>query len=859
MSGNLFIPKMQRVVEEVPEEVESRNSETLVKVPMRITQYVVVALFGLLPLFFTPGIFATLGFDKVIFTLVCGVVVLVLLCLMSLRSPKVDTILPLTLGLFWMVAFAAFASGVISGDTQDALRGSFFETQTAGFITIMALAMSIPLVLQGSKPATIKALALFGISASLLLIYAILRLLLGTDFLSLGSFNNATLTPIGTFNDLAIFAGLIIILGLVTLIQLPLRAVMQWWIISLIVLSLFVSMVINFLNIWIVIGIFAFLVLMYLLSRDRLFKGSKNTSTGNTTQMIAVAALVSILSAIFIFAGDFASQKMTQLTNIDYVEVRPSIEATSGIANAVYQKNALFGIGANRFVDAWQLHKDPSINNTIFWDTDFSAGSGFVPTIFVNLGLLGGILLIAFHIGLLYLGYRMLLRPERNDPYWYYFGVVSFTAASFIWGMSYVYVPGPTILLLGAIFSGFTLVAAAALLPRLVRVIPLSTNRQRGFLSMAVTVVVVTVSVASLSTVGKQYFAQAQFNEARGTAVTPEVFTQVIADAYALYPDERFLRALAQMQIGTLNSLLSVSSPNEEQQQTFLKAAEVALVAIEQAVQKDPTDPDNHTVLAGVFNNLALVGIEGSQQRADTALAEAQSLDPQNPGYSLVAAQIAARKNDVETARREVGKALELKRNFTPAMYLSAQLDISEGKTEAAIETTRSIIMLEPRNPTRYFQLGVLLSATDQLPEAMAAYRAAISLDPQYANARYLLALAHLKGNETQPALDQLRKVQETNPENQQLAELIKQVESGEYQIPATQQFETPVGEQLGEESNSTTINTDDVASDLVTPVNAVTEGEASVSPSVPETFPASSEEAGTTSPVVESEVVPGQ
>lgn len=847
MSGNLFIPKMQHATSEVEMDTDLQKSDSTAKTLLSTIQHVVIVLFGLLPIFFTPGISATLGFDKVVFALVCSVIVLVLLSLMSLRQQRVRTILPLTVGLFWMVVFAAFASGVISGDTQDALRGSVFETQTAGFLAVMALVMTIPLTLQGSRSATIKALAFFSVTATLLLVYTSLRLVFGADFLSVGTFNEATVSPIGTFNDLAIFAGLMILLGLVTLIQLPLRTLLQWCIAFLVVVSLFVLLVINFLNVWIVVGSFAFLVLMYVLSRDRLFGGGKNTSVAISPVLIGLVALVCILSTICIVAGDFVSQKMTQLTSIDYVEVRPSAEATIGIASAVYQKNALFGIGANRFVDAWQLYKDPSINNTIFWDTDFSAGNGFVSTLFVNLGLLGGVMLILFHAGLLYVGYRMLMKPVRNDPYWYYFGVVSFTATSFLWGMSYVYVPGPTILLLGAIFSGCTFVSAAALLPGLVRSVPLSVDRQRGFLLMACTIIVVVFSVTSLFTVGKQYVAQAEFNEARTTAVTSEEFMQVTTKSYELYPDERFLRALAQSYTNTLNALLEVSSPTEEQQQQFLKAAEVALSAAEESIQKDPTDPDNHAVLAGVFNNLSLVGINGAKLRADSALAEAQRLDPQNPGYHLIAAQVAARNKDVETARQEISKALELKRNFTPAMYLSAQLDISEGKTETAIETTRSIITLEPRNPTRYFQLGVLLSETEQIPEAMAAYRAAIVLDPQYANARYLLALTQLRQGESAAALEQLRIVKETNQDDQQLTELIRQVESGEYQIPATQQFEPPVGDQLGEESNSAAITTDDVVSDLVTPVNTVTESEEAVVPSVIETLPVSSDTTGTT------------
>jgi tetratricopeptide (TPR) repeat protein len=855
MSENLFIPRMQHTPNREPSDAVSPKDDPIGGMFHKVAQYVIVFLLGMTPVIFTPGLWASLGFDKIIAALVCGAIVVIVMGFLSLRRKKATTILPLTLGLFWMTAFAAFASGFISGDTQDALRGSLMETQTAGFFSLLALTMTIPLVLQKSKEMTIKALAFFGIMSILLMVYTSSRFILGVDFLPLGSFLSVTSTPIGLFNDLAIFAGLSIIISLVTLVQLPIRTALQCVISALVILSLFVLMVVNFFNVWLAVGFFAFIILMYLLSRDTIFRNAENTPIANLRTLIILTLLICITSVIFVLAGDYAGKKMSDLTNVEYVEVRPSMNATLGIIKAVYKEDALFGVGANRFSDAWRLYKDPNINETIFWDTDFTAGSGFVPTVFVNLGLLGGILLVAFHLGLLYLGYRMLLRPSHRDPYWYYFGVASFTAACFLWGMSYIYVPGTSILLLSALFTGFVFVAAASLIPQSTRSISLMSNRQRGFFLMSIVIVLTVASVGSLFTVGKQYIAEARFNEASQTATTPAEIIEAATSAFELYPDERFKIAHALVQLVTVTSLLGVQDPSDEQQQTFLSAAEAALVSAEEAMKLDLSDPDHHAVLAGVYSNLAIAGVSGAQMRATTELAEAQRLDPQNPSYHLITAQIAARVDDMETARTEVTKALELKRNFTEAMYLSAQLDITEGKTDSAIETTRSIITLEPKNPTRYFQLGVLLSATNQLPEAVAAYRAAITLDPQYANARYLLAIAYLNSGETEAALEQLRVVLETNQDNQQLLDLVQQVESGQYKAPESTGFEAPINEQLGGESNEGVITPGDVDSRLVTPVNTISETEQNdvSNPSAPLTAevkvdnaPVTTDEAGT-------------
>lgn len=822
MSENLFIPKMRPSIEE-SDSIDSSKTDVVGVMLHRIGQYLVVALFGAVLLFFTPQLWATLGFDKVILTTILTVGVLAIVSIVSLRRTKVTTILPLTLLLFWMTVFAAFASAVISSDSFDSLRGSFFETQTVGFFALLALVMSVPLLLQGSKDMTIKALLWFGVAALLSLLYIVLRLLFGPDLLPLQSFGTVTNSPVGTFNDQAIFAGLIILMSLITLIQLPLKAAAHYLFAALIAAALFVLAVANFKYVWIVVGFFSLLLFVFVFSRDRLFKTTDSTRTESVVPLFLLVSIICVVSGSFLLAGDVLGKKVQQMTNVEYVEVRPSIEATIDIAQNVYQEKALFGMGANRFTDAWRQYKDPAINETIFWDTDFSAGSGFVPTVFVTLGLLGGLLLVGFHGGLLYTGYRMLLRSGARDPYWYFLGSVSFGAACFLWGMSYIYVPGATVLILAALFSGLTFVAAAALLPYTQRTIPLVTNRRRGFFLMAIVIVLIVTCITTVITVGTQYLAQMQFNKVQATADDSEVVVAAAKTAYAAYPDDRFLSVQAQIHTYTMNQLLGVNNPTEEQQKQFIAAAEQALESAEKAERSDHTDPDHHALLASVFSGLAAAGVEGAAQRMESSLKEAMHLDPQNPGYYLAQAQVAARTGDNEIARITLQRALELKRDFTPAMYLLAQLAISDGNVEEAIATTRSIITLEPRNPTRYFQLGVLLSANNALPEAVTAFQSAIALDPQYANARYLLALAYLTDNNDAAALVQLRIVQETNQDNQELLQLIAQVESGEYVVPVNSGIETPITETVPqEEGGNEAVTIDDLDSPLLTSVNQV-------------------------------------
>ncbi|MFW6210329.1 MAG: tetratricopeptide repeat protein [Patescibacteria group bacterium] len=823
------------ISEPAPAELPSDSIGSLLQ---KVAQYAVLALLALAPLFFTPGLWATLNFDKFLLGVTLVAVVAVAGSLLALRRRFMYTALPIALGVYWLVVLAALVSALLSGGGQDATRGSVFEPQTVGFLALLGALMTAPLVLQGARRMTARALTWFGVAAGVLLVYNILRIVFGASFLSLGSFSDITASPIGGLNDLAIISGVVILIGLIALLQLPLRAWLLGVIAIMIALATFMLMVVNIFSVWLIIGFFALLLLVYLLSRDTLFASANEEVSPlyNARTLLGVTAMLCIVSATFIVAGESAGARISELTNVQYVEVRPSPAATMNIARSVYGSDALLGAGPNLFVDAWRLHKDRSINETLFWNTDFVAGSGFVPTLFVNLGMLGGVLFLAFHVLFLLGGYRMLVRTTKPDPYWFFFAAATFAAATFIWIMSYLYVPGATVLMLGALFTGLTFVAYGALVPETVRTIPLVTNRRRGFFLMAAIIAVITTSVATLFTVGEQYVAQADFNRTSATAESITAFEEQAITSFNLYPDDRFIRARAQVQLGTLNDLLGIAEPTQEQQQQFVTAAQQGIALVDRAIATDPTEPANYATLAGIHSALAAAQVPGSLERATSSLAAAQQLDPLNPQYNLQYAQLAARIGDVARARSEISQALQLKRNYTQALFLSAQLDINEGDTESAIQTTRALITLEPNNPTRYFQLGFLYAATGDYQTAIQAYQAAIQLDQNYANARYLLALALLQENDREGALAQLRRVQENNEDNEQLQALISQVESGESVDIPDLGLEPPVREAAPSTDNvaDSVLSEGATDTDLVAPVNTVASEEGSATTTAP-------------------------
>lgn len=834
MSNVLFTPKAYQ--EQTQSSVPHENRPVLKKddkigmTLLKSIRFVIVSMLFLLPVFFVPQLAASLGFDKVMVVLTLGLVVVVLSALAILRQEKLTTVLPLPLLLFLLFVVSAFLSAFLSGDIQDSLRGSVLEVQTAGFFAVMFLAMVVPLFLQRSKIMTLSAMLAFGIAGSLVILYNIVRLISGPDFLQLSSFGALTVSPIGGFNDLAILAALIVMVGLVTLLQLPLKKLMQVSVVGLILLATVVLMAVNFFFLWIAVGFFGLLFLIYVLSKDTLFSKSEEVSNEASTAsplIIFVALAVCVVSGLFVVAGDFMGAQIGQVTQVNYIEVRPSMSATIDMMKAVYKEDILLGSGPNRFSDVWRLNKDMSINETNFWNVDFASGFGFSPTVFVSLGILGGLLLFAFHMSYLYLGYKMLLKNETDDSFWYYVGTASFVASLLLWVVTYVYAPGAAILLLTAMFTGMTFVAYNALVPSSSVTIPLVNSRKRGFFLMAVAVVMVVASVMILLSVGKQYIAQANFNRTQATATTIEEFELGIQSSFELYQDNRFVESLAQAKLITLRQLLNTQEPTQADQEQFAAIAQQTILLGQEAARLDPSDPNPHAILVNVYYALAQAGLEGAMDQARASLEDAKWRDPLDPSYALQAAYMSAQSGDLNAARLDIQDSLKLKRNFGEALFLLAQIDIQEGDVESAIATTQQLITFEPNNPTRFYQLGILLAANKQLDDAITAYQSALTRDPNFANARYMLALTLIEKGDTRQALEQLKVVRESNQDNTDLQEIIRKIESGEPVVPNTG-LETPVSESsTSETTEDGVITNSDTDTNLISPVNTPN-GEAS-------------------------------
>ena len=129
-----------------------QTAEDTVEVSLRtIAQNIIVIIFGLLPIFFVPVVFAPFGYTKTLLVIVGVLVSCIFFSLSVLRSGSIKISAPWALVAFWGVALVTAVSALLSGDMFDSFIGESVGVHTGFFMLLLATTMSISSVLDRQK------------------------------------------------------------------------------------------------------------------------------------------------------------------------------------------------------------------------------------------------------------------------------------------------------------------------------------------------------------------------------------------------------------------------------------------------------------------------------------------------------------------------------------------------------------------------------------------------------------------------------------------------------------------------------------------------------------------------------------
>ncbi len=759
----------------------------------RLSYWITASIALLLPFFFVPVQTVSFQMAKGLLLAVGVVLALVFFIANLIKEGRLDVPRNLITLSLVLIPAAFLASAIATGGSSLAYLGYSFENGTVASVAFMSVLALLVAQLFKSKDRAFSAYLAFLAGFIVVALYQLVRLFAGPDALSFGIFTNAVSNLVGNWNDMAIFFGSTALLSLATLEMVDLKKSFRAAGIALFILSLFFLAVTNFSTLWFALAAIALAFFLYVFSFDK-FSRSKDVFAGEYGQApVAAGKRISwlslallVVSVTFAIWGTQLGSMLAGRFDVVSVEVRPSWGTTLDVIGGVLKQSPLFGTGPNGFGEAWLTHKPTSVNETIFWNTDFAAGIGLVPTLIATTGIVGALAILFFLTMLVWMGVRSIF-AATEDPFSRYLLTSSFLMAFFFWLMAVLYVPSTVILGLGFFFTG--LFMANLYREGIIgsRHLSLENRPKTSFISVLVLVVLLIGTVSLGYLVVRKSVALSSFQQSLSIAATTgnvDEAEAALVRAIALGPTDLYYRGLSELFLVRAEQFLSVLSgqtgaEQQETQRSFQLSLASAIANAQEATVLNPGNYQNWLSLARVYAALVPERVPGAYEEAKRTYERAREENPTSPVIPLLLARLEVANNNLAGAREFANQSLALKSNYAEAHFLISQIEVAEGNVPAATRSLEQTLLLSPQNPGLFFQLGLLRYNQRNWQGAADAFSEAIRLVPEYANARYFRGLTYHELGRKDEALAEFQEILRTNPESQEVTRIIENLEAG--------------------------------------------------------------------------------
>ncbi len=734
------------------------RSETI----LRVSLY--AALF-LIPFFFVPLSWFSVADAKSLVIALCGGAGAIAFVVARIYR---GTLLIPKHPLFFAVALPPIAylvSALVSGGSWDSFVGTGGAQDTVVAVALWyALFLIAFYTLSTERSRTSIAMTIFVLGSVILVIVQLVHIFLPS--LSLGVLTDPTSTIVGGWHDFAIVLGLVFFFTLtwsdtsprqVALSAIQLRA--------LALVSFLFLIIINQWDVWAVLGIASLVYALYVRRADGLTQRSRVF-----LMWIAVAIVAFAMSY---WGGQLHNRLPTSL-QIVQTEVRPSWEGTMAVGqNALQGGGFIFGSGPNTFPQLWGAYKPLSVNSTQFWSTDFYSGVGFIPTSIITTGFLGLIAWGAIVIALLWSLKKVLgARGATSAP-----RATLAIGALYLTALSILYSPGAAIAGLTFLLFG-VLVATDE-----VGTWTLSLSWAVGKSAAAAASLTVLAIVIGLSAI---QYVRAALSDAFATHAVALANEQDLSGAahaaniaLLIFPQnasaDRTVVDIGTAQLAQLSAQSGSNAARAALQDTLTRTLNRAL----DAVAVDPGNYLNWLSLGNLYSQLAQGGVQGADQNARSAFAKARVENPTNPLPLIGLAQLDIAAGDTKSARDHLASASAMKSDIPLTHYLLVQVDAREGDLTAAQNEASTLAQLSPTDPLSWYTFGSILYARGSYGDAGPALLKAISLQPGYANAYFVLGLTYFELGQKDTAIAAFQNAGKLDPSNPLPASVIANIIAG--------------------------------------------------------------------------------
>ena len=780
----------------------------------QISSTLIIALLFLLPIFFVPGGFLSIGVAKTSL-LALGVVALVLVFLSEIWRkgefgvPKHFFVLAVIL-----LPIVYFVSAISSNPSSLSLFGYDFEVGTFGYILLSSVLLIVVSALFTETSKFFHALLALFASFSLIALFLLIKMISGGAPVW-GIFNGITANTIGRWTDLASTLGLLSLLSVLIIGIAPAKKSLRVFAFVMFVVSTALFAIINFSTAFIFTLITAILLFVYFMTVEKRFSATPAVATDTLytpdPSMPAVPASPqgSTLSAGFIFKPTFLlsilglisiiflinptisstsgtlGDVVTGKFNVSNTEVRPSFSATLSISKAALSEEILLGSGPNTFSRDWLVHKPADINTTPFWGEAFPFGVGFVPTQVASTGVLGTVSWLIFFVFLVLLVIKVLANlPESRTMRFTL--VSSLSALIYLWTASFLYTPSLTLLTLAFVFSGLFLAAArqAGIIGS--RSIRLTRDTTTNIISVVLIIVVglgaIFLGFVAVEKATSAFYFEKAIQLSNQTGASLDDIESALTKATQFSPADVHYSALSRVYFAKAQTIAaSTEGTPEENLAIFQDAISKSISSAREAINLNSGSYTNWIALGSIYSYLvpAPLSVAGAYENATIAYGEAKSKNPLNPEVALFVARLEFNNGDVDAARSAIRESLALKEDYADAHLTLAQLEIQAGNLKEAIVSAEQVARLIPGNPSIYFELGLLKYSDKDYLGAGEALALALTVAPDYANAQYYMGLTLAQIGRLDDALKQFEVLALSNPDSVEVQQIIKDLKAG--------------------------------------------------------------------------------
>lgn len=677
------------------------------------------------------------------------------------------------------IPFVFLISSFFSSSLYVSLFGSGFEIGTFGSMLILFILFFLSSVyFQSEKKIWYFLFSLF-LAGLIVVIFQLLNIVIGFDIVLPGFLQGVTAgNLIGSWNNFALILGIMILLSLFTIELFRTDRIFRIAQYVLLILSILLLIIINFSLAWLLVGIFSVILFVYSISLQN--AGVEIIQEENKKKKFPFISLIVVfISLIFLIGGNLASDIVSKYVSFNNPDIRPSIVTTSQIAYKAIKHNPLFGTGPNTFVNDWALWQPKGINQTLFWNADFTVGYSFLNTIAATTGVLGFVSFLVFLI--IYItrsiqSIRLALRDRLSN----YFIMTTLMISIYSWVSIILYNPNILLLMLAFTSSGILIGILVYRQAIPVKDFSFLSDPRNSFFSILI-LLVLMVSAVSLTYIYIEKFTSIMyFSKSLNSENTMESLTRsegMLLRAISLDKNDIYYRNLSQVYLAKINLLIADKDISED----ILKSNLQELINLTQqsanlAINQNPKQYLNYMNLGNIYSTFVPMTVENSYESAMAAYEKAFLLAPNNPSIILSKATLEfIRENNTE-ARKYITEALTLKENYIDAIFLLVQIETNEGNLSEAISKAEYAGLLAPNDPTVFFRLGLLRYNNGDYAGAVSAFEKAVTLNSNYLNARFFLGQSYKKVGRTNDALVQFNILQRIDPDNKEIRDAINSV-----------------------------------------------------------------------------------